>query len=125
MFNDVETIRQWTRIALTIAAIPVTAFPLLYLVFAPWYKSQLGRAMMLQSMAIAFAIDFSLIYQYWVFTSSLHVLLTIRLFMFVFIGLAALYLTTMLVYYLFNPQKVGITNVEQPSGDAGKDALSQ
>lgn len=118
MFSDVETIRQWTRIVLTLAAIPVTVFPLLYLVFTPWYKSQLGRAMMLQSLAIAFAIDFSVTYQYWAFTSNLHALLVVRLCMFLFIGAGSIYLTTMLVYYIFNPQEESNHNVEQSPGNS-------
>lgn len=105
MFSDVETIRQWTRVILTISAIFVTAFPLLYAVFSPWYKSQLGRAVMLQSLAVAFAVDFSAVYQFWAFTASLRVLLTVRLFMFVFIGVAAIYLTVMFAVYNLKARK--------------------
>lgn len=111
MFSDVETIRQWTRVILTISAFPVTAFPLLYLVFSPWYKSQLGRAVLLQSLAVAFAVDFSTVFQFWAFTSNLHILLLIRMFMFVFIGIASVYLTIMFVIYNFKSRK-GASNVE-------------
>lgn len=104
MSSDIETIRQWTRVILTITAICVSVFPLLYL-FSPWYKSQLGRAMMLQSLSIAFAVDFSAVYQYWAFTENLKVLVTIRLFMFVFVGAASIYLTTMLIHLNFKTHK--------------------
>lgn len=116
MTNDIETIRQWTRVILTITAICVTAFPLLYL-FSPWYKSQLGRAMMLQSFSIAFAIDFAMAYQYWAFTENLFVLLIIRMSMFVFFTLSSVYLTIMLVIFNFKTHKENAKNVEQPPGD--------
>lgn len=120
MFKDVETIRHWTQVALTIAAIPVTAFPLLYLIFSPWYKSQLGRAVLLQSLSIACAIDFSVVYRYWAFTSNRQLLLTIWFFMVVFIGVASLYLTIVLIALNFiRSQKVSNKNVEQHAGDSG------
>lgn len=120
MFKDVETVRQWTRVVLTIAAFPVTAFPLLYLLFSPWYKSQLGRAMLLQTVTLAFAVDFALIYQYWAFTDNMLTLLTIRFFMYLFIGVAAFYLTIVLIVLNFiRPQKASNKNVEQPAGEAG------
>lgn len=119
MNQDVETMRQWSLVALTIAAFPVTAFPLLYLVLSPWYRSQLGRAVMLQSLSIACAIDFSVVYQHWAFTSNIRLLLTIWLFMIIFIGAAALYLTVVLIVInIVRPQKE-TQNVEQPAGDSG------
>lgn len=105
MFSDLETIRQWIRVVLTISAICVTVFPLLYLVFSPWYRSHLGRAVMLQSMSIAFAIDFSAVYQYWAFTSDRLFLLTLWLFILVFIGLGSTYLTAALIYYNLKTRK--------------------
>lgn len=127
MFHDVETIRQWTLIALTIAAFPVTAFPLLYLIFSPWYKSQLGRAVLLQSLSIACAIDYSVVYRYWAFTSNRLTLLTIWFFMVCFIGLSTLYLTAVLVVLNFiRPQKVSTKNVDQSStGSADSPHVSE
>lgn len=113
MSSDLETIRQWTRVILTITAICVTVFPLLYL-FSPWYRSQLGRAMMLQSLSIAFAVDFSAVYAYWAFTENLRMLLIIRFFMFIFIAAASIYLTAMLVYYNIRPQKEDIPMSNKP-----------
>lgn len=123
MNQDVETIRQWTLVALTIAAFPVSAFPLLYLVLSPWYKSQLGRAVMLQSLSIACAIDFSVVYRHWAFTSNIQLLLTIWLFMIIFIGAAATYLTVVLVVLNFiKHEKASTKNVEQRS-DPGQASL--
>jgi len=117
MPSDVETIRQWTKLALTIAAIPVTAFPLLYLLFSPWYKSQLGRAVLIKSLSIAFAIDFSVVYRYWAFTSNIHTLLVIWFFMVIFIGIGATYQLLVLISTNFiRPWKVRNKNVEQSSG---------
>lgn len=124
MFSDVETIRQWTRVILTISAFPVTAFPLLYLVFSPWYKSQLGRAVMLQSLAVAFAIDFSTVFQFWAFTSNLRVLLLVRMFMFIFIGTASIYLTIMFIIYNLKSRKEN-QHVEWNRRSTDKKALSE
>lgn len=125
MPDDVETIRQWTLIALTYAAFPVTAFPLLYLVFSPWYKSQLGRAVLIKSLSIAFAIDFSVVYRYWAFTSNIHTLLTIWFFMVIFIGIGATYQLAVLIYTnFFRAWKVSKKNVKQPAGDDAETSVS-
>lgn len=125
MPNDVETIRQWTLIALTIAAFPVTAFPLLYLIFSPWYKSQLGRAVLIKSLSIACAIDYSVVYRYWAFTDNLVTLLTIWFFMVVFIGIGATYQFIVLLYTnFFRNWKASKKNVEQPATER-EDSVSE
>lgn len=116
--SDIETVRQWTRVVLTIVAILVTAFPLLYAVFSPWYKSHLGRAVLLQSLAVAFAVDFSAVFQYWAFTSNLYTLVVIRLLIFVFVGLAVSYLTIVLIFTNFIKHGKRDSHVEQPAGSA-------
>lgn len=63
MNSDVHVLRAWIMVALTAAAFFTTAFPLVYS-FSPWYKSALGRSLMLQGVALAAAIDLTLIYQF-------------------------------------------------------------
>lgn len=45
------------KVLLTTAAIPTTLFPLLY-ARAPWFRSWLGRATMVQSIVLAILVDF-------------------------------------------------------------------
>lgn len=125
MPNDVETIRQWTLLALTIAAFPVTAFPLLYLLFSPWYKSQLGRAVLIKSLSIACAIDYSVVSRYWGVTSNLHTRLVVWFFMVVFIGIGATYQLGVLLYTnFFRNWKASKQNVEQPATER-EDSVSE
>jgi formate hydrogenlyase subunit 3/multisubunit Na+/H+ antiporter MnhD subunit len=124
MPNDVETLRQWIRVALTICAICVSAFPLLYGIFSSWYKSQLGRAMMLQAGAVASAVDWSVAYQFWVSDDNLLIFLWIRFSMFVLVGAAYLYLTAVLFYINFKSRR-GDPHVEWNRRSTDKKTVSQ
>lgn len=104
MPNDIDTVLHWTKVFGLIAAICVSTFPLLYL-FSPWYRSQLGRSLMLQSFSVALALDISVVYQYWAFTTNLQTILIVNIGVLVFISLASLYLTTMLFIYNFKSHK--------------------
>lgn len=117
MPEDVETIRQWTLVALTIAAFPITAFPLLYLCFSPWYKSQLGRAVLLKSCSVALAIDFSVVYRYWTFTDNLRALLITWFFIVIFIGVGASYQLGVLIWTNFVKPWKERHNGTEPAGD--------
>lgn len=100
----IDTVLQWVKITSIVTAILATAFPLIYL-FSPWYRSQLGRAVMLQSVSIAFAIDLSVVYQHWRFTTDLRTLMYINIGMLVFISAGTLYLIVMLLIYNFSKVK--------------------
>lgn len=104
MPHDVQTVMQVSRIFLAIAAVCVTAFPVLYGMFSPWYKSHLGRAVLVQSVAVALAIDISAYGQFWAIT-DLHKILVINVVFLGFISVASLYLTTMMVYYNFKKRE--------------------
>ena len=60
-----EVWRLVIRIALFVAALCTTSFPVLYGIISPWHKSWLGRALMLQGVALAAALDITLIFQFW------------------------------------------------------------
>jgi hypothetical protein len=62
--EDIEALQTLTTIFIWIAAVCTTSFPLLY-AFSPWYKTPLGRVVMLQAGAFALAIDVTLIARYW------------------------------------------------------------
>ena len=100
----IDTVLHWLKIVSVVTAVCVTAFPVLYL-FSPWYRSQLGRAVMLQSVSVAFAIDISVTYQFWRFTTDLQKLLYVNLGILIFIAATSVYLTAMLIIYNFTPQK--------------------
>lgn len=63
MTQDIETLRLWIRVVQFVAAICATAFPIFY-AFSRWYASWLGRLLMLQGVALALALDASLIFQF-------------------------------------------------------------
>lgn len=114
MPHDVQTVMQVSRIFLAIAAVCVTTFPVLYGVLSPWYKSHLGRAVLVQSVAVALAIDISAYGQFWAITNDLHKILVINVVFLAFIAVASLYLTAMLVYYNFKQKEK--LDVEHTSG---------
>lgn len=99
MPRDVQTVLQVSRIFLAITAICVTLFPLLYGLLSPWYKSHLGRAVLLQSVAIALAIDISAYGQFWAITEDIRTILIINVVFLSFISLTSLYLLGALIYY--------------------------
>lgn len=101
---SIDTVIQWVKFASVFTAILTTAFPLIYL-FSPWYRSQLGRAVMLQSVSIAFAIDITVVYQHWRFTTDLRTLMLINIGLLLFISAGTLYLIIMLLVYNFANHK--------------------
>jgi hypothetical protein len=126
MFHDVETVRQWTLIALTYAAFPVTAFPLLYLIFSPWYKSQLGRAVLIKSLSVACAIDFSVVSRYWGVASNRHTLAIVWFFIVTFIGVGATYQFGVLLYTnFFRAWKVRNKNDHESADASTKEHASE
>lgn len=59
--DDVETLKTWLAVCLVIASVCTTLFPILYS-FSPWYKSWLGRALMLQAVAFSITLDLTLVF---------------------------------------------------------------
>ena len=52
-------------VLMILAAAPAaTAFPIAYAIFAPWWRTVAGRALMTSSVALALLIDISLLYQW-------------------------------------------------------------
>lgn len=64
MTHDVETLRLFIRWFLDVAAFFTTLFVVMYS-FSPWYSSHLGRAVMLQAISLAMALDMTVLFQYW------------------------------------------------------------
>lgn len=109
MPNDAHTLLIVIRVVLAIAAIATTIFPVLYF-FSPWWRSHLGRAVMLEALSVAFAIDITAYAQFFRTTNNIWVIFWVNLSFLVFISLASLYLTAALLYYNFRPKKEN-TNV--------------
>lgn len=99
MTNDLELLRSLIFVMMCIAAFTTTAFPLLY-AFAPWYKSRLGRGLMLQGIAIALALDLTVLFAIWTPTNIL-VLFWVSFFGFAFIAMATGYLTWKMLKHNF------------------------
>jgi hypothetical protein len=115
MPSDVESLLRWSRVVLTITAVCVTLFPVLYGLIAPWYRSHLGRAVLLQSVSVALAIDISAYAQFWTLTSDIQTMFVINLVFLGFICLASLYLTATLLY--INMRKFNRENYETQQFD--------
>ncbi len=64
MTRDLNALRTWILIVLTIAALCTTAVPIIYS-FSPWRKKLLGRLFMLQAVSFAFATDMSVLFAFW------------------------------------------------------------
>lgn len=103
--RDVETLRAWSRVLLWITAACVTLFPALYAAFSPWYRSNLGIAVMLQSVAIALTIDYSAANRFIFPDAPLHVRIWIYLVLLSLVALTSLFLTAVLMYLNFYTKK--------------------
>lgn len=104
MPDDIQTVLEITRIFGLITGICVTTFPVLYFFSAPWFKTHLGRALMLQSASIAFTIDLSIVAQYITITEDIHKILIINVVVLTWVSVGSLYLTAMLFHYNFRKE---------------------
>lgn len=100
MLRDVEALIFATRVLVGITAFAVTLFPLLYGIFSIWYKSQLGIAVMLQSVSIALTVDYSAVRRI-IFPDTSEAALVVYLVLLSFVCLTSLFLTFVLVYLNF------------------------
>jgi ABC-type multidrug transport system fused ATPase/permease subunit len=97
MNYDLEKLRDWLRICLIVASVCTTAFPILY-AFTPWYRSILGRALMLQAIAFSLAIDLTLFFQYYEITpDNIKGIFWLNLVVFTLIAVATVCLTVIMV----------------------------
>lgn len=108
MSYDLNTLRVWIRACLIIAAICTTAFPVLYS-FSPWFRSELGRALMVQAIAFALVLDFSVLFQYW--QADIAVRFWINALLFTLIAVASTWLTLML--WKINHQRSQINKLKK------------
>lgn len=72
--SEIETLERVTLVFLWIAAVCTTSFPILY-AFSPWYRTPLGRVVMLQAGAFALALDVTLLHNYWIPEDQFHIFL--------------------------------------------------
>ena len=91
MTHDVQVLRTWIQICLIIAAVCTTVFPLLF-ACSPWYKSSLGRAIMLRSVAFALIIDLTAVFQFWQ-TDNIMLLFWVNAVSFSLVTIASIILT--------------------------------
>lgn len=48
-----------------VACVVTTLFPIIYMVFAPWSKSWLGRGVVILGWSLAAALDLTLVFHHW------------------------------------------------------------
>jgi hypothetical protein len=100
--RDVETLLHWTRVVLTVCAVSVTLFPVLYATFSPWYRSKLGIAVMLQSIAVALIVDYAAVRRYISPGASSTTSLGVYIVLMSLVSLTSLFLTAVLLYLVFH-----------------------
>lgn len=91
MNNPYPTLTFWLHILMVIAAICATAFPMLY-AFSPWYRSVLGRALMIQGVALAWILDITAIYAL-IENEDLETKLWVYVVSFIFLACATAFMT--------------------------------
>jgi hypothetical protein len=64
MTRDIVILEHILKLFLDISAFFTTLFVVMYW-FSPWFKSHLGRAIMLQAISLALALDMTVLFQYW------------------------------------------------------------
>lgn len=100
MSPELTTLYHWAMVALWVACITATAFPILYL-FTRWYNSRLGWAAMLRGIAFALALDLTLYFQVRPPT-NLKLALLINAVVFTFIALVSVLWTFTMCVYNYN-----------------------
>lgn len=113
MTHDIETLTNILKVFLWVAAFFATSFPVLYM-FSPWYSTNLGRLLMLQSVSFALAIDLTVLFTVWQ-PENILIYFWVQVFVFGFIAIA----TGLLTYGLWrtNHSRWGIrpSNEEEQS----------
>lgn len=105
MTQDLANLIHWLRVSLIVAAISTTLFPLLYFL-TRWYRSVIGRVLMLQSISFAAAVDVTVVFQYWR-PHSILLQFWIEVVIFSFIALASAALTLTLLHAQFKRRRPG------------------
>lgn len=60
-----STLAALNEVLLVVLAIVVTAFPIIYGVLAPFWKTLLGRSVMILGVALALLADLSILFDFW------------------------------------------------------------
>ena len=92
---DIDTLREVFKWTFFVAAFFATAFPILYL-FAPWYRTWLGRILVLHGFAFALALDLTLVLRYW-WDPSTETILRVEIIVFGLIAFA----NALMTYWLW------------------------
>lgn len=131
MTRDITVLLFWADICLAVAAVCLTAFPVLYM-FSPWYSNSLGRAVMLRGLAFALAIDLTLLVQFWR-PKDILVLFWMNALVFTFLAGTSIYWTVVMVRLNYkaykkkdnmdNPEYTPAHAAEKPSKFLISDAM--
>lgn len=125
MTQEVENLMQWTLICVFLAALFTTLFPILY-AFVPWYRTPLGRSLMIQAITLAIAVDGTLLLQFWT-PENLEALIWFNAAVFTALAGSSAYLTwKMFKHNFIKPykEKKAMSNTENPETPATHPLLS-
>lgn len=95
MTRDPEVLENILKIALIIAAVFATIFPILYS-FSPWFSTPLGRVLMLHGISLALALDVTVLFFYWQ-PKDILVIFWVEIIVFSLIAIANLCMCILLV----------------------------
>jgi hypothetical protein len=95
MTQDIEVLKVWIRVVVSIAALGATSVPFVYS-FSSWRERPLGRVLMLQAVTFAAAIDLSALFSFW----APNILVIFWVDIFVLSGIAIS--TSMLAYMVWS-----------------------
>lgn len=98
MTRDLESLQHWLLIFLWVASVCTTVFPLIW-AFSRWWSTLVGRLLMLQSVALALAVDLTLVFQYIeVGPDDLLMIFWLNAIVFGLIAVASVLLTVTMIY---------------------------
>lgn len=97
MTPELERLQNWIHIFLIVAAVCTTLFPLVWS-FSPWWTTTVGRLLMLQSIALALAIDATAYFQFSeVGLHNINLIFWLNAVIFGLIALASMLLTVTMI----------------------------
>jgi hypothetical protein len=95
--HEIHVLTNWVRVFLISATVFADLFVVLY-AFSPWYRSAVGRLLMLQSISLALALDITLVFHFWP-PSSIWTAFWVEVMEFFLITIASCSLCILLLVY--------------------------
>lgn len=119
MSHDIETLTNWIRVCLAVAAFFTTSFVVLF-ASTTWRKYMLGWAVMHMALGFALAIDLTLLFTYWT-PKNILLVFWIQATVFTLIALS----TATMTYLLWRSNFSGKSKKKRGSGTHAGPSVGQ